>query len=224
MSEERKGWAALPGGLVVVAGIDFTEGSASALREALRLVRHGLVGSVHAVHVVPESENHARRHPDDDAAELEYGQRRLREFVAAHGAAGAPPRVGIHVRIGDPVDELHRVAAQLEADLLVIGPHEGMLFKNRPVGGVAGKVVQGAHCPVLVARPKDYASMEREPDIDPPCPRCVQTRYASGGQRWWCDDHANETYEPHLYSAYEEIPWAEHDSEAVPTGTGGVRM
>ncbi|MFW5920414.1 MAG: universal stress protein [Polyangiales bacterium] len=227
MTDDRKASTALPEGLVVVAGIDFSQGSTHALREAVRLVQHGLTGSVHAVYVVPESENHARKHPDDNAAELDYGQQRLRQFLAEQdlsaAGAGAPAHIGIHVRIGDPVDELHRVAAQLDADLLVIGPHEGKLFKKRAIGGIAGHVVKGARCPVLVARPKDYSDMQSE-RIDPPCPRCVQARRESGGARWWCDDHEKQDYQVHFYSAYEETPWAEHDSETVPTGVGGTRM
>lgn len=211
-------------GIVLVVGVDFSEGSAAAVREAVALLGRGLPGMLHAVHVLPDTEGHARNHPDEDAAMMKRAHRELRAFLISSGAATreeidrAPSRVGLHVRLGNAGEELHRVAVQLDADMIVIGPHQGKLLKHRAMGGQARHIVERAHCPVLVARPKDFSTLEREPEIEPPCPRCVAARHQSGGATWWCEEHARPHEPMHVYSVTEDIPWAEHDSEVAATG------
>ena len=83
-------------------------------------------------------------------AEVEM-QRYLRSVAAVlrdHGAI-----VNIEVRQGAPAYEILTYAAEVEADLIGMTTH-GLSGLSRWVyGNVAGKVLQGAHSPVLLVRP-----------------------------------------------------------------------
>ena len=83
-------------------------------------------------------------------AEVEM-QRYLRSVAAVlrdHGAI-----VHVEVRQGAPADEILDYAAEVEADLISMTTH-GLSGLSRWVyGNVAGKVLQGAHSPVLLVRP-----------------------------------------------------------------------
>lgn len=86
---------------------------------------------------------------------LHYAEVELRRYlrsVAAvlrdHGAI-----VHVEVRRGSPADEILAYASEVEADLISMTTH-GLSGLSRWVyGNVAGKVLQGAHCPVLLVRP-----------------------------------------------------------------------
>lgn len=65
-----------------------------------------------------------------------------------HGAI-----VSITIRQGSSADEILTYAAEMEADLIAMTTH-GLSGASRWVyGNVAGKVLQGAHSPVLLVRP-----------------------------------------------------------------------
>jgi len=83
-------------------------------------------------------------------AEVEM-RRYLRSVAAVlrdHGAI-----VHVEVRQGAPADEILAYATEVEADLISMTTH-GLSGLSRWVyGNVAGKVLQGAHSPVLLVRP-----------------------------------------------------------------------
>ncbi|HEX7453530.1 MAG TPA: hypothetical protein VF294_14650, partial [Polyangiaceae bacterium] len=54
-----------------------------------------------------------------------------------------------------------------------------------------------APCPVFVVRPK--ALPAEVPKIEPPCPRCVETRVATGGAEYWCEQHRERHGQRHTY-------------------------
>ena len=75
----------------------------------------------------------------------------LRSVAAVLREQGAI--VNIVVRQGPPADEILAYAAEVEADLISMTTH-GFSGTSRWVyGNVAGKVLQGAHSPVLLVRP-----------------------------------------------------------------------
>jgi len=75
----------------------------------------------------------------------------LRSVADALREQGAA--VNIAVRQGSPADEILAYAAEVEADLISLTTH-GFSGTSRWVyGNVAGKVLQGAHSPVLLVRP-----------------------------------------------------------------------
>jgi nucleotide-binding universal stress UspA family protein len=75
----------------------------------------------------------------------------LRSVAATLREQGAV--VNVAVRRGPPADEILAYAAEVEADLISMTTH-GLSGTSRWVyGNVAGKVLQGAHSPVLLVRP-----------------------------------------------------------------------
>jgi len=89
-------------------------------------------------------------------------------------------RTRLHVRAGKPEHEIPDLAAEVAADLVVIGRY-GM---HRLWRSVADKVVAAAPCPTLVVGLTQHGITE------PQCPACAVVREASDGERWFCADHA----------------------------------
>jgi nucleotide-binding universal stress UspA family protein len=57
-----------------------------------------------------------------------------------------------HVLAGHPVRDIVKLAADIEADLLVIGATGHSAMYERMVGSRADRIVQLAQCPVLVVK------------------------------------------------------------------------
>jgi hypothetical protein len=102
-----------------------------------------------------------------------------------------------HVLIDTPSFGLTRLASDLQAELLVVGAHGLHGIARWLLGSVAEGVVRHATCPVLVVPPKPDAPPV--PAIEPPCPRCVDARRASGGSELWCEQHRERHGRRHTY-------------------------
>jgi len=63
-----------------------------------------------------------------------------------------------HFAVGDATAEVVRSAAQLDADLLVIGTHDHVGFERFLLGSVAEALMRKVGCAVLVVRPKAHKS------------------------------------------------------------------
>ena len=75
----------------------------------------------------------------------------LRSVAAVMREQGA--LTSISIRHGSPPDEILACAAEVEADMICMTTH-GLSGASRWVyGNVADRVLQGAHCPVLLVRP-----------------------------------------------------------------------
>ena len=189
---------------LVVLGIDYSKESELALAEALAIAAAKRLGEVHAVHVV-DTPLGATSTPSDQpmvrlAAYLELG---LSEFRERSGGAGQlPARVVGHVRFEAPATEIAQLAADLEADLVVVGTHGRRGLARAVMGSVAETVVRLAPCPVLVARPKFIAPVPR---IQPPCPECVKARQESGGAAFWCEQHSERHGQRHTYHGDDRV-------------------
>ena len=60
-----------------------------------------------------------------------------------------------HVITGHPVRDIIRLAAELDADLLLIGAQGHSSFYGRLIGSKAERLTQLARCPVLVVKPNE---------------------------------------------------------------------
>ncbi|HLB38848.1 MAG TPA: universal stress protein [Actinomycetota bacterium] len=85
--------------------------------------------------------------PDISAEALVEGT--LERFREAGIAAQGEIR---RVRPGDTPEQIVQVASDVEADLIVLGTRGMTEWRSMLLGGVANKVVQHAHCPVLLVR------------------------------------------------------------------------
>lgn len=106
-------------------------------------------------------------------------------------------RLVIHVRSEVPAAEIAQLAADLEAEMVVVGTHGRRGLRRLLLGSVAEGVVRLAHCPVLVVRPQD--TEPSVPQIEPPCPKCVETRKQTNGEQFWCEQHRERHGQRHTY-------------------------
>jgi nucleotide-binding universal stress UspA family protein len=83
---------------------------------------------------------------------LELLKRHAKDYLDEQ-VAKVPAEVfgGVEVAVGVPWQAICGMARKLEADLVVIGSH-GYAGFDRLLGTTAGKVVNHAHCSVLVVR------------------------------------------------------------------------
>jgi nucleotide-binding universal stress UspA family protein len=58
----------------------------------------------------------------------------------------------VHVDFGKPADTILRIAEDLRVDLLVLGTHSHSAVRRRFLGATVDKVIDHAHCSVLVVR------------------------------------------------------------------------
>lgn len=205
----------------VVAGVDFSEQTAlvidralelSASRDAMLHVAHATRDSPHGALLLEPS---FPRHLSLVAAEQELAA--VVTTRTAH-APHVPPRgVMTHVFSGDPARALSALAADLDAELIVVGTHDRRGLSRFLHGSVTRKLVRRAPCPVIVVR-------EREPlpELAPACPACVVVRRQTAGRELWCEQHQHNLGRRHTYhytsrnvSAHENMPLVLEPSDAA---------
>jgi nucleotide-binding universal stress UspA family protein len=178
----------------IVVGIDYTELGDLALQKACTYA--GPNTHLHVVHVVAssapiESGTAGAGETTDIAAESEKLRGRastvIKNWCDAESRDGAPfQHLTTHVRSGHPAEELAQLASDVEAELVVVGTHGRRGAKRFLLGSVAENTVRIAPCAVLVARPANAGI----PEIEPPCPQCLQVRQETNGEKFWCERHA----------------------------------
>lgn len=87
---------------------------------------------------------------DRGGTALDSASRRDAEAFLASIEATAPVPVQLHAIPGDPADTVLMVAAEVDADLVVVG-NRGMQGARRILGSVPNSIAHGAACSVLIA-------------------------------------------------------------------------
>ncbi len=137
----------------ILLAYEGSEGGKLALQRTVDLAGDGTEVLVLAVGRIPEyaeavseveeakeqAERHYRRVVDDAAVSL-----RVKGVSAS-----------AHVDFGKPADVIIRHAEEIKADLIVLGTNLHTAFKRRVLGATVDKVVDHAHCSVLVVRAGD---------------------------------------------------------------------
>jgi nucleotide-binding universal stress UspA family protein len=134
---------------------DFGRAAARAVRAGMELARRQRA-RLTLLHVLPRTMRVAflEGPPQDARGHLREGRRRecfarLGALVPPGGGAGD---VACRVAVGDPAAEIVKVAARVEADLIVMGA-SGRRGLARLLGGsVAEGVIRRAPCPVLAIK------------------------------------------------------------------------
>lgn len=142
----------------IVVGIDFSEASVAALREAMRLAQ-GCGGKVVAVEVVEKEmiEEQIRFHK----VAAEQAMDRIHSNLIRHLAVNAADQgVEARVIIGSPHAGLIEVAEAARADLLVLGSR-GWDHNPGSVGTVASRCVRKAPLPVMLVRRHHHGAFRR---------------------------------------------------------------
>lgn len=206
----------------VVVGMDMDDAGEAALREALRLVRLGAEEHLHLVHVLSPAAGNARSEKAiaELDARLEAAPNKFREYLVAVSdrMPKTPARsVQMHVRVGEIAEEIHQVAVDVAADMIVVGTHNRRGLARLLLGNTAQDLLAKAHCPVMVVRPKDFSSDERSEQPEPPCPECVAARASSNGETLWCEFHSRPRVRARGISTTEVFSFGAHGA-GIQTG------
>jgi nucleotide-binding universal stress UspA family protein len=168
---------ALRGTFLVVVGVDFSNGSRAAIDEAVHLARLLPITDLHFVHVVETSPD---LHDAQVIAELADNLGRVMARLEQHvrdilytraDADNWGCEIAFHVRLGEPSRELHQVAVDRDADMIIVGaPGERHGMSRLFHRSTERELIRQAHVPVVVARLKDYSGLSKTPRPDPARP------------------------------------------------------
>lgn len=136
----------------VLCPVDFSVFSARALRHAAALAKR-FESRLTVLHVVPQwtSYAYAPAYVPEPVLANPVLRDRIRKDVDALTAEAVESGVPVDtlVREAQPWREIEAVAAELPADLVVMGTHGRGGFEELLMGSVAEKVLQRARCPVM---------------------------------------------------------------------------
>ena len=145
----------------VLCAVDFSQDSARALEHAHSLARHGAgrLTIVHVVEPIPVGYDPMVGPPFDIAG---Y-ESRLEESGRAqlHKLAPDPATAGCEIETvlacGKAYHEILRVAAERQADVIVVGVHGRNAFDRLVFGSTTEHIIRRARCPVLAVPAPDHS-------------------------------------------------------------------
>jgi nucleotide-binding universal stress UspA family protein len=160
---------------VAVVGVDFADTGDEALVMALRMLKRGSVQKLHLLHVldprdVIDTPHMAALETEQEVLAQAPGvlKKRAVELAESCDLRFSEQSVSAHTRIGAAAETLLQMTVDYDADLLIVGTHGRRGFAHMVLGSVAEELVRSAHCPVLIARDKDYTGLERTALPDKP--------------------------------------------------------
>jgi nucleotide-binding universal stress UspA family protein len=163
----------------IVVGIDLSEYADIVIEHALdQAARH----DAPELHFLTVRE---RRKPTADEQKQALLER-VHPALEAFNRHGIDWRAQIHVRRGKPDVEIAGLAADLRADLIVIGQF-GLHTPRASDRNLPNRILQRALCPTLVV------SMPAPLD-SPQCATCAQVREQTEGERWFCAEHGDSDH------------------------------
>lgn len=177
----------------ILAAVDFSETSDLVVEQAVEMTRQKGAQELHFVHVNGSSPEDAEGQGARRAELLDWLTARLQ---SRDGVPDGLKVVG-HEASGDPGHVIVEMANDLLVDVVVVGTHGRKGVQRMVMGSVAESVVRNCGCPVLVVRSKSHD--HPVPQIEPPCPRCVEARLRSGGETLWCEQHSEKHGRRHTY-------------------------
>lgn len=140
----------------ILAGTDFSAGAGHAADRA-GLIARETGAELELLHAPSLSGLDKLRRlvpgiPDDlEQQVIDSGREQLaalgRKLTELHGIAA-----GVHVALGDAFTQLETRAAELPADLVVLGAHGTSALPRLVVGSTAARMAAGSRCPVLVVK------------------------------------------------------------------------
>jgi nucleotide-binding universal stress UspA family protein len=119
----------------------------------------------------------------DDADDIDLRKRWLArialEGLDSFAAHKGQWRTRLHVRVGKTDEEVGDLAAEVDADMLVIGNYG--IHKRKPI---AERIIERVSCPTLIV-----GLSGQTVEAEPQCPDCVAIRESSDGEAWFCAKH-----------------------------------
>jgi nucleotide-binding universal stress UspA family protein len=133
--------------MAILCGTDFSEAAHQAVTAAMYFAVK-TKSPLHLVHCVQAGAPVPEAEPKSEY--LEWVLRQLHREADRARAFGADARV--HLKQGSPDEAMLAVAAEHDAQLILIGPLGGRPPGTFSLGGHADRLVQRAHVPVLIVR------------------------------------------------------------------------
>jgi nucleotide-binding universal stress UspA family protein len=137
----------------IVVGTDGSGPSEAAVREAVDIA--GCAGArLHIVTAYPDPEHYGER-ITSGADTVRVNVRDMAEAMLERAARDAEEKgleVETHARDGHAAETILQVAAEQQADLIVVGDRGRTGAPRFPLGGVSQKVSHDAHCSVMIVR------------------------------------------------------------------------
>jgi nucleotide-binding universal stress UspA family protein len=156
---------------VVLAGIDGSAPSARVLASAARLTSSTAGGELHLVYGYEALGARERATIAGVVVEVDAAQRRMLEDAVDEARRAGAGHVRLHVVEKDATRAILDTAAELRADIVLVGTHGRKGLGRLILGSVAEAVVRRARCPVLVVRETDYTTPSAQeieaPEIEP---------------------------------------------------------
>jgi len=156
---EQSGGTADQDSAIIVAAVDTSPRASRVVEIAARLARRNYDSAVlHVVHVFRSS--WMSEHTVDGLAvdQMMDEARRYLDYHVRMARRQCSAEVNAHFAVGEPVDEVVRLADGVGADLLLIGAQDTVgTIERLLIGTVTESVVRRAHCSVMVVRSKDRA-------------------------------------------------------------------
>ena len=131
----------------VIVGIDFSTAGDTAIARGVSIANTHRRGEVHLVSVVePEPLGHPM--PLDAAARLQEMAMYAASRLETSGELAHLRRIVTHMTTGSPAREIVRLAAKIDADVIVVGTHGRRGVQRLLLGSVAEEVLRSAGCTV----------------------------------------------------------------------------
>lgn len=191
---------------VVMVAVDFTECGDDALNIGLTMLQDGGASMLRLLHVLdPRDMLDAPENPASAEEGLSLARRVMLE--RAHGMVflddSKHKLLKAHARIGRPVPTIVQACVDYGTDLLIVGTHARRGVERLLLGSVAEALVREAPCPVLIARPVDYAARSKSTTPDegcapgkPPAPSAVEPTISAATDSWRPSDKTPTGFRP----------------------------
>lgn len=135
----------------IVTAIDLSEESALVVKRANAIAGRN-EAELHLVHVIePLSLAYGGDIPMDFSGVQDQLQEQAEKQLQTFGERYKIPAERLHLMIGRPESQIHQLAEDIEADLIVVGSH-GRQGLALILGSTANGVLHGARCDVLAVR------------------------------------------------------------------------
>lgn len=145
----------------IVVAVDLTEMTDTVLAAARDQAETHHGSLLHAVCVIDDTQDVLGRNIDSQG-ELDQLARAVRARVAASLSLGET-EFRVHTRAGRPAEQINAVAAELQADLIVLGRHSQSRVSPLFLGSVPSRLLAHARCNVLVIQPRAYDADDQGP-------------------------------------------------------------
>lgn len=171
----------------LIVGMDFSECGERAFGLAVRLAsQHAGNAAIHIAHAISDKEMTLGSKVEKQSEAMSHAPReiwnRAVRVLEAEGIALDAIPIWQHVRLGSPADVITQIAADYEADLVVVGTHGRTGVKRMVMGSVAETLVRDGRFPVLVAHENQLGSVPKTVVPDAPLtPEQLEARESAGG-------------------------------------------